>query len=84
MKNIISDKIGLSGRLVGIGKIMKDGSKEFHWLEKPISNMMLSKGVDKIFLLNYGETWDKQPALAIESMFWASPRRHFFLNNKTW
>lgn len=84
MKNIISDKIGLSGRLVGIGKIMKDGSKEFHWLEKPISNMMLSKGVDKIFLLNYGETWDKQPILAIKSMFWASSRRNFFINNKTW
>lgn len=85
MKNIISDKIGLSGRLVGIGKIRKDGYKEFHWLEKPISNMMLSKGVDRLFKYNWGDAHGSDhPGLEYRSGFWGSALRNLFINNTSW
>lgn len=84
MRNIISDKIGLSGRLVGIGKIRKDGSKEFHWLEKPISNMMLSKGVDRLFKFNWGSDFGMDSIYHYRVGFWGSARRNFFENNTSW
>ena len=84
MKNIISDKIGLSGRLVGIGKIRKDGSKEFHWLEKPISNMMLSKGVDRLFKCNWGNDYVYDTAFRNRVGFWGSAIRNLLVNITNW
>lgn len=42
----------LHGLVVGLGKIRKDGSKEFRWLEKPIHNRIVSGGLDNYFMLN--------------------------------
>lgn len=42
----------LHGLVVGLGKIRKDGSKEFHWLEKPIHNRIVGGGLDNYFMLN--------------------------------
>ena len=82
MSNIVGEKIGLSGRLVGIGKIMKDGSKEFHWLKKPISNMMLSKGVDRLFKYNWGYNFFFDNSnINILGGLWASARKNFLNNN---
>lgn len=36
----------LHGLVVGLGKIRKDGSKEFRWLDKPIHNRIVSGGLD--------------------------------------
>ena len=41
----------LHGLVVGLGKIRKDGSKEFHWLDKPIHNRIVQGGID--YLLTY-------------------------------
>ena len=83
MSNIVGEKIGLSGRLVGIGKIRKDGSKEFHWLKKPISNMMLSKGVDRLFKYNWGYNFlSAGNSFQYRTGFWASALRNFFINDK--
>lgn len=41
----------LHGQVVGLGKIRKDGSKEFQWLNKPIHNRIVSGGLD--YLLTY-------------------------------
>lgn len=84
MRNIVGEKIGLSGRLVGIGKIRKDGSKEFHWLEKPISNMMLSKGVDRLFKFNWGSNHGQDTGVKYRIGFWGSAIRNLFINNTSW
>lgn len=83
MSNIVGEKIGLSGRLVGIGKIRKDGSKEFHWLKKPISNMMLSKGVDRLFKYNWGNNYfyDNAYSVGLWGGFWGSARKNFMIND---
>ncbi len=52
MSNIIKDEITLHGHLVGIGKIRKDGSEDFHWLEKPIHNKIVAQGLDYLFQQN--------------------------------
>lgn len=46
----------LHGLVVGIGKIRKDGSKEFHWLDKPIHNRIVSGGLDAYFMFNGNQT----------------------------
>ena len=46
----------LHGLVVGLGKIRKDGSKEFRWLEKPIHNRIVSGGLDAWFQLNGSNT----------------------------
>lgn len=46
----------LHGLLVGLGKIRKDGSKEFHWLDKPIHNRIVSGGLDEFFMYNGSPT----------------------------
>ena len=52
MGNIIKDETTLHGRLVGIGKVRKDGSEEFRWLEKPIHNKIVAQGLDYLFQQN--------------------------------
>ena len=52
MGHIIKDETTLHGRLVGIGKVRKDGSEEFHWLEKPIHNKIVAQGLDYLFQQN--------------------------------
>lgn len=42
----------LHGLVVGLGKIRKDGSKEFRWLDKPIHNRIVSGGLDYFLKLN--------------------------------
>lgn len=42
----------LHGRLVGIGKIRKNGSREFRFLEKPINNMILRCGLNEFMTYN--------------------------------
>lgn len=42
----------LHGLVVGLGKIRKDGSKEFRWLEKPIHNRIVSGGLDYLLTFN--------------------------------
>ena len=46
----------LHGLVVGLGKIRKDGSKEFRWLEKPIHNRIVSGGLDEYFMCNGSAT----------------------------
>lgn len=46
----------LHGLVVGLGKIRKDGSKEFHWLDKPIHNRIVSGGLDEYFMFNGSPT----------------------------
>ena len=55
----------LHGLVVGLGKIHKDGSKEFQWLDKPIHNRIVSGGLDYLFTFNgsnsdikYCPTWE--------------------------
>lgn len=55
----------LHGLVVGLGKIRKDGSKEFRWLEKPIHNRIVSGGLDYLLTFNgsnsavkYCPTWE--------------------------
>lgn len=49
---LISNQNYLHGRLVGIGKIRKDGSREFRFLEKPINNMILRCGLNEFMTYN--------------------------------
>ena len=42
----------LHGLVVGLGKIRKDGSKEFRWLDKPIHNRIVSGGLDYCLTFN--------------------------------
>ena len=42
----------LHGLVVGLGKIRKDGSKEFRWLDKPIHNRIVSGGLDYFLKFN--------------------------------
>lgn len=44
---LINNQNYLHGRLVGIGKIRKDGSREFRFLEKPINNTILRCGLNE-------------------------------------
>lgn len=49
---LINNQNYLHGRLVGIGKIRKDGSREFRFLEKPINNMILRCGLNEFMTYN--------------------------------
>ena len=49
---LINNQNYLHGRLVGIGKIRKDGSSEFRFLEKPINNMILRCGLNEFMTYN--------------------------------
>lgn len=51
----------LHGRLVGIGKIRKDGSREFRFLEKPINNMILRCGLNEFMTYNGSNSATLQP-----------------------
>lgn len=42
----------LHGLVVGLGKVRKDGSTEFRWLDKPIHNRIVSGGLDEYFMFN--------------------------------
>ena len=53
---LISNQNYLHGRLVGIGKIRKDGSREFRFLEKPINNMILRCGLNEFMTYNGSNT----------------------------
>lgn len=46
----------LHGLVVGLGKIRKDGSKEFRWLDKPIHNRIVSGGLDYCLTYNGSNT----------------------------
>ena len=45
----IESKIGIGGRLVGIGKVRLDGTEEFTWLDEPIHNTIVGSGFDQLF-----------------------------------
>ena len=54
----------LNGMVVGIGKVHKDGSKDFNWLDKPIHNKIVRGGLDYLMTFNgsnsalkEGPTW---------------------------
>lgn len=53
---LINNQNYLHGRLVGIGKIRKDGSREFRFLEKPINNMILRCGLNEFMTYNGSNT----------------------------
>jgi len=55
-KNMIQQSNFIEGHLVGIGKIHKDGSQDFRWLEKPIHNRIVSTGLDHLLTLNGNQT----------------------------
>ena len=42
-------KVGIGGRLVGIGKRRLDGTEEFTWLDDPIHNTIVGSGFDQLF-----------------------------------
>lgn len=46
----------LHGKLVGIGKVHKDGSEDFRWLDKPIHNRIVSGGIDNLLMFNGGQS----------------------------
>lgn len=59
---LINNQNYLHGRLVGIGKIRKDGSREFRFLEKPINNMILRCGLNEFMTYNGSNTNVLNPA----------------------
>ena len=61
---LINNKNYLHGRLVGIGKIRKDGSREFRFLEKPINNMILRCGLNEFMTYNGSNSATLQPTYA--------------------
>lgn len=58
---LINNQNYLHGRLVGIGKIRKDGSREFRFLEKPINNMILRCGLNEFMTYNGSNSATLQP-----------------------
>ena len=59
---LINNQNYLHGRLVGIGKIRKDGSREFRFLEKPINNMILRCGLNEFMTYNGSNSATSAPA----------------------
>lgn len=60
----------LCGRLVGIGKILCDGSTEFKWLEKPIGNRIVRRGLDHLLTLNGNQTTTTSEGSYANAMLW--------------
>ena len=42
-------KVGIGGRVVGIGKRRLDGTEEFTWLDEPVHNTIVGSGFDQLF-----------------------------------
>lgn len=61
---LINNQNYLHGRLVGIGKIRKDGSREFRFLEKPINNMILRCGLNEFMTYNGSNSATSVPSFA--------------------
>ena len=59
---LINNQNYLHGRLVGIGKIRKDGSREFRFLEKPINNMILRCGLNEFMTYNGSNSATSSPS----------------------
>lgn len=59
---LINNQNYLHGRLVGIGKIRKDGSSEFQFLEKPINNMILRCGLNEFMTYNGSNSASVSPS----------------------
>lgn len=49
---LTQENIAVGGELVGIGKIHRDGSQEFRYLDKPIHNKIVSTGLDHLLCYN--------------------------------
>ena len=64
---LINNQNYLHGRLVGIGKIRKDGSREFRFLEKPINNMILRCGLNEFMTYNGSNSATLQPTYDAET-----------------
>lgn len=63
---LINNQNYLHGRLVGIGKIRKDSSREFRFLEKPINNMILRCGLNEFMTYNGSNSATSYPDFAIK------------------
>lgn len=61
---LINNQNYLHGRLVGIGKIRKDGSREFRFLEKSINNMILRCGLNEFMTYNGSNSATSVPGFA--------------------
>ena len=69
----------ISGYIVGLGKICKDGSTEYRELERPIKNMIVKQGLNKWFTHNGSNSAiyqknnpDIYPTFAIRAMSFGS------------
>ncbi len=58
---MITNSTKLGGKLVGLGKVRKNGEMEFNWLEKPIKNRIVNSGLN--YLLSYPDnnSWFSNP-----------------------
>ena len=62
--SVVENKLNMEGYLVGYGIIHKDGTEEYHTLEKPIHNKIVKSGINQILMYNwqthggyYAEDW---------------------------
>jgi len=50
---ITNNSVHLEGYLVGYGIIHKDGTEEYHTLEKPVHNKIVKNGINQMLMYNW-------------------------------